>query len=77
MAILDRLARRPTPPPRRGTRRLRWLVALDHAITTDARRSVDQMTTEGWERADALAAYREWLLKLVGTAVAEVDEAKR
>ena len=73
-AVLDRLAGRPTPPPLRGRWRLRWLQALEHAITTDARRSVVLMERRGWERAEALAAYRAWLVGLVDAAVGEAEE---
>jgi hypothetical protein len=60
--------------PARGRRRLRWLGALEHAITADAHRTANQMAAEGWERTDALDAYREWLLELVGNAAAEGEE---
>jgi hypothetical protein len=54
--------------PARGRRRLRWLGALERAITTDARRTVDRKVFEGWERADAADAYREWIGELVAAA---------
>jgi hypothetical protein len=67
--LADRLTGRPARPPARGGRRLRWLRALEGALAADARRTLAGMAAEGWDGADALDAYREWLTGLIATAV--------
>jgi hypothetical protein len=55
--------------PREGPARLLWLAALQLAVERDATATRASMASEGWDDAEARAAYSSWLHRLVGGAL--------